>query len=406
MSELRKGNKELIKDINRYTVLNLIREKGEITRTEIAKRCDFGMSTLTYILEDLQASGFISEGGEVGSTGGRRAKVLTFNRNFAYIASVKIEEERILLALTDLDATVIIDAVIAFPEQGTPEEVAEMIMAQIHVLLKKKRLEQTRLMGIGIAVSGLVNRKEGVVIRSTMLGWENVELANMFAANFPNIPVLVDKNINCYAQAELFLGEGRNTSNFVCISIGAGLGLSTVINRHIYYGSHGGAGEFGHTTFQVDGYPCHCGQDGCLEMYASEFYFHNQKQELLEKNVETTLTDFHFENVAKAAENGDKVALQLIQTMGENLGYGIRNLINTFNPEKVIIAGEGLHHADLFIKNIQEIANRNFFSEVAIETQITETSLGDLAWLQGAALLVINQIFQVPIYESSQTLLK
>lgn len=94
MDILRKGNKDLIKDINRYTVLNLIREKGEITRTEIAKKCDFGMSTLTYILDDLQQEGIILEGAETSSTGGRRAKLVRFNKDYGFVVSVKVEEEK------------------------------------------------------------------------------------------------------------------------------------------------------------------------------------------------------------------------------------------------------------------------------------------------------------------------
>ncbi|HAA8530632.1 TPA_asm: XylR family transcriptional regulator, partial [Listeria monocytogenes] len=96
MDILRKGNKDLIKDINRYTVLNLIREKGEITRTEIAKKCDFGMSTLTYILDDLQQEGIILEGAETSSTGGRRAKLVRFNKDYGFVVSVKVEEEQLL----------------------------------------------------------------------------------------------------------------------------------------------------------------------------------------------------------------------------------------------------------------------------------------------------------------------
>lgn len=262
------------------------------------------------------------------------------------------------------------------------------------------------MLGVGIAISGLVNRKKGTVIRSTMLGWENVALEAMLHAHFPDIPVYVDKNINCYTLAELWLGEGKQSNNFATVSVGAGLGLSVVINRQIYYGAQGGAGEFGHTTIQPGGYKCHCGQKGCLEMYASEFYFRNRGEELKEAYPTSELNDFHFDKVAKSARAGDEMATELMGKMGEYLGYGIRNIINTFNPEKVIIVGEGLHHRDLFLTKIDEIASQNFFSGAGFETEITTTSLEDPAWLQGAALLVIHQLFQVPIYEEEQTLLR
>ncbi|HAJ9394389.1 TPA: ROK family transcriptional regulator [Listeria monocytogenes] len=331
MDILRKGNKDLIKDINRYTVLNLIREKGEITRTEIAKKCDFGMSTLTYILDDLQQEGIILEGAETSSTGGRRAKLVRFNKDYGFVVSVKVEEEQLLFALTDLNAEIMENTSIPFSSEKKPEEAIELIAKNVKKMC-----------------------------------------------------------------------ENRDMNHL----LGAGLGLSVVINRQIYYGAQGGAGEFGHTTIQPGGYKCHCGQKGCLEMYASEFYFRNRGEELKEAYPTSELKDFHFDKVAKSARAGDEMATELMGKMGEYLGYGIRNIINTFNPEKVIIVGEGLHHRDLFLTKIDEIASQNFFSGAGFETEITTTSLEDPAWLQGAALLVIHQLFQVPIYEEEQTLLR
>ncbi|EAG8014942.1 TPA_asm: alpha-glucosidase [Listeria monocytogenes] len=229
MDILRKGNKDLIKDINRYTVLNLIREKGEITRTEIAKKCDFGMSTLTYILDDLQQEGIILEGAETSSTGGRRAKLVRFNKDYGFVVSVKVEEEQLLFALTDLNAEIIENTSIPFSSEKKPEEAIELIAKNVKKMCGNR--DMNHLLGVGIAISGLVNRKKGTVIRSTMLGWENVALEAMLHAHFPDIPVYVDKNINCYTLAELWLGEGKKSNNFATVSVGAGLGLSVVINR-------------------------------------------------------------------------------------------------------------------------------------------------------------------------------
>lgn len=205
MDILRKGNKDLIKDINRYTVLNLIREKGEITRTEIAKKCDFGMSTLTYILDDLQQEGIILEGAETSSTGGRRAKLVRFNKDYGFVVSVKVEEEQLLFALTDLNAEIMENTSIPFSSEKKPEEAIELIAKNVKKMCENR--DMNHLLGVGIAISGLVNRRKGTVIRSTMLGWENVALEAMLHAYFPDIPVYVDKNINCYTLAELWLGE-------------------------------------------------------------------------------------------------------------------------------------------------------------------------------------------------------
>lgn len=400
MRVLKNGSKALIKDINRFKVLNIIREKHPISRTEIAKLCELGMSTLTYIIDDLTSQDLIREVGESSSTGGRRAKLIEFNKDFGTTISAKIEEQRLLIALTNMNAEIIDVMETPFKKYTNAETIVDMIVDSIDLILAKNHKDKADLQGVGILSSGLVNRHEGLIIRSSMLGWNNIAIAEMLEQRLMDIPIFVDKNINGYTLAELWKGVGQENSGFFVVSVGAGLGLSVVIDRKIYYGSFGGAGEFGHTTIEVGGYACHCGQYGCLEMYASEFYFENKGKELQAAYPNTALTNFHFQEVAERAKQGDELAKKLMEGMSIYLGYGIRNLINAFNPDKIVMAGEGMKYGDLFMEKVRKIASDNFFSKVDIETQIVESQLKDDSWLVGGALLAINHIFQEPIYES------
>lgn len=399
LRELRSGSKELIKELNRFKVLNIIREKHPISRTEIAKLSDLGVSTLTYIIDDLSKQGLIYEVGESSSTGGRRAKLIEFNKDFGTTISVKIEEEHCLIALTNMNAEIIDVMDIPFEKYAKPELVIDIIEKHIDTILFKNKKNKSELQGVGILSSGLINRHEGLIIRSSMLGWNNVPIAQMLQERLIDIPIFVDRNINGYTLAELTKGNGQENSDFVVVSVGAGLGLSVVIQKKIYYGSVGGAGEFGHTTITVDGYQCHCGQQGCLEMYASEFYFKNKGKELLPQYPNTTLKNFHFSEVAEQAEKADELAQVLVESMGRYLGYGIRNLINALNPDKIVLAGEGMKYDHLFMETVRNISQDNFFAKVGIDTKIVESRLKDDAWLVGGALLAISHIFQAPIYE-------
>lgn len=399
MYTLRNGSKELIKDINRFKVLNLIREKYPISRSEIARLSDLRMSTLTYIIDDLTKQMLTFEVGESSSTGGRRAKLIEFNKNFGVTISVKIEEKRLLIGLTNMEAEIIEVMKISFEKHTHSESIVAILEKKIRLILQKNQKNLSDLQGIGVLSSGLVNRHDGLIIRSSMLGWSNIPIAQMLKDSFTDIPVFVDKNINGYALAELSKGEGKESNNFVLISVGAGLGLSVIIDKKIHYGSFGGTGEFGHTTMEVDGYMCHCGQQGCLEMYASEFYFENKGRELLVSYPNTSLKNFQFEEVAEQAKKGDKLALKLLDRMGCYLGYGIRNIINTLNPEKIVVAGEGMKYAKLFMEQVQKVSQNNYFSKIGNETKVVQSTLKDEAWLVGGALLAINHIFQAPIYE-------
>lgn len=404
--KIKNGSKELMKEINRFKVLNIIREKQPISRVEISNLSELSASTLTYIMDDLMDQNLIREVGESSSTGGRRAKLLEFNNNFGSVISVKIEEEQLLIALMNMNAEVIELDKIPFKKFSEPEVIIKIIENKVPELLSNNERDYSNLRGIGILSSGLVNRHEGIIVRSSMLGWKHVPIARKLHHRFPNIPIFIDKNINGYTLAELWKGEGKTSNDFLVVSVGAGLGLSVVKDKKIYYGAAGGAGEFGHTTLAVNGYQCHCGQKGCIEMYASEFYFQNKGKELVDEYPDTSLKRFCFDDVAKQALKGDELANRLIREMSQYLGLGVRNLINTFNPEKVVMAGEGMKYSQLFMEEVREISRENFFSKVNIPTEIVESKLNDSAWMVGGALLVINHIFQVPIYEDEEKFYK
>ncbi|MEQ6378439.1 ROK family protein [Bacillaceae bacterium S4-13-58] len=400
MKTLRNGSKELIKEINRFKVLNIIRLHHPISRAEIAKRYKLGASTLSYIIEDLMSLGYITEIGESDSTGGRRAKLIQFNKDYGYAISLKIEEKQILLAVANMEAELVGLKKIPFKKNSSPEVVVDIIENNIKQILAENNIPIEKLLSIGILSSGLVNRRLGIILRSTMLGWNDVPITSMLKKSFKNTRIFVDNNINGYTLAELWSGEGQNSNNFLVVSVGAGLGLSVVIDRKIYYGSIGGAGEFGHTTIEIDGYTCHCGQKGCLEMYASEFFFENKGKEIIGDFSETTLEDFSFTEVATKAEKKDELAMKLIHEMGNYLGYGVRNLINTFNPDKIVLAGEGMSYSHLFLEQVMNITGNNFFSNVEQNTEIVKSELDDNAWLVGGALLAIDHLFEEPIYEN------
>ncbi|SDJ35836.1 ROK family protein [Salimicrobium halophilum] len=399
MKALRTGSKELIKEINRFKVLNIIRHQQPISRAEISRQCELGVSTLSYIMDELKAQNLIYEVGEASSTGGRKAKLLKFNENHGYVVSIKIEEEQILTALTDMEGGILLKTYVAFEKKESAERIVSLIEKEVKMIFSEQDKDISHLLGIGVLSSGLVNRHEGEIIRSSMLEWENVPVTSMIKEKFPRVPVFVDNNINGYTLAELEKGEGQKDNNFLVVSIGAGLGLSVVIDRKIYYGAVGGAGEFGHTNLVMGGYPCHCGQEGCLEMYASEFYFENKIKERLKEDPTYEGEDHHFSAVAKAAEADDMFAQSLMKEMGTHLGYGLRNLINTLNPEKIIIVGEGVKYKHLFEREVLAIANDNFFEKVSIDTDIVFSHLKDDSWFTGGALLAISQLFQEPIYE-------
>lgn len=406
MENLRIGNRQLIKDLNRSRVIEQIRNQGPLSRTDISKKTGLGLSTVTNIVESLQENELVFEVGAATSTGGRRPVLLKFNHDFGYTLGIKIEEQQLLIAATNLKADILKKDVVEFDSTQTASEVLQLLLSSIKKLIQEKALQPSNLLGIGIAVSGLVNSAGGRVIRSSLLGWENVDMQTTIERAF-DVPVFIDNDVNAYTLAELWLGHGKTRNNFICVTTGTGIGSGIVIDRKLYYGQFGGAGEFGHMIIQVHGHLCHCGQRGCLDMYASEKYLKKEGAMLLNQFPDTILTEdsFTFEAMEDAAAKRDPLALELLKRTGEYLGVGLINIVNSLNPTTVIFAGEGMIAESYFLPYAIETARQNFFAKADCHTEFIRSELGNDAWLSGAALLAINHLFQVPIYEQNQTIL-
>ena len=153
MNGLRKGSKDLIKEINRSIVINLIRKSGRISRSDVSKITKMSLSTITYIVDELMAIGLVREVGVATSTGGRRPVLLEFNADYGYTVGVKIEEKRILFALTNLNADILELVEKKFNRFDNTQVVVTMIASEIKELLELADKPQEQLLGIGIAAS-------------------------------------------------------------------------------------------------------------------------------------------------------------------------------------------------------------------------------------------------------------
>lgn len=405
MNKLRKADKSLIKDLNRSTVINAIRRKGPISRTEIAQHTKLGRSTMTKIIDELITLDLVHEKGEANSTGGRKAILLEFNHLFAYAIGIKIMQDHLIFALTDLQANIIDKREIFFESSSNTSLIINLMINTIYAFLNDFHIETKNLVGIGIAVSGLVNSKTGMVLRSPLLEWDHIDISQPIKEEF-SLPVFIDNDVNAYMLAELEFGYGKTNNQFICISLGDGIGASFVIDHKVYKGEYGGAGEFGHTVINVDGRPCHCGQYGCLETYLSNRALNLNAQEFSARYPKSILNgqNINYETLTLAAKEKDEMAFVLFEQVSKYLSVGLINAINSFNPKTIVLIGEALVGKEFFINESIERAKENFFRG-SIETKIVTSNLGNDAWVQGAALQAIDMVFQPPIYEEANSLI-
>lgn len=397
--KLRRGNRELIKDLNRSLVVEQIRQNGPISRTDISKRTELGLSTITNIVDTLLEDSIVEEVGSGISNGGRKPVLLKLNGKHGVVICIKIEPAQVVLAVSDLDIKLSRQKYLPLSKEISNQQFLTLLIKQIGIVLDSFEKEQL-LYGIGIAISGLIDRSKKKLVHSPILGWRHVDFREL-EAHF-KAPVYVDNDANVFTLAHMWSGVGQAYSHFIGVTLGEGIGAGIVIDNKLYRGNIGGAGELGHTVIQREGILCHCGQRGCLEMYASDNYL---IKEVLERNSHQLTSSIGLSNsnsideIYAAAQKDDKTIQQLLVKQGENLGQGLKNLVNLLNPAAIILGGTGIRGMPYVGEGIHKQLDSHFFSGQDNALNVHVSDLGNDAWLIGSCALVLDDVFKAPIYE-------
>lgn len=415
MSRIHKGNRDLIKEINRNLVLNLIKSRGPLSRTEIANLSGLSAATVSGITADFIATGLVREMGEGESTGGRRPVLLRLNHKAGFVVGVKLMEHAVASALTDLDANVLHHRVtrpttadgqppLASGQVPTADTLLPIIIRAIEATIAESTVERQRVLGIGIGMAGVVNGETGICRYSPFFGWRDVKIAEPIAAHF-GLPVYLENDVNTLTIAEQWFGYGHGVDHFMVVTIGRGVGAGIVVNGQFYRGAVGGAGELGHITLTVDGPPCDCGKRGCLEAMASDLAMVRQARAAIALGEKTALVGVEplsLETIVAAAEGGDELARRLLADSGRWLGIGIATLVNILNPKLVIIGGEGVRAGEWRFGPMREAIQAHAFNGLAEKLEIIIEPSGDETWARGAACVVLGELFKSPVHKGEE----
>lgn len=394
MADSSLGNRDLIRAINRSAILNTIKKHVAIPRAEIARLTGLSPATVTGIVAELIQENLVFEKETGDSSGGRRPIMLAINPHGGCVVGIKVMEDHALGALTDLEATPLGKQ--SYPlRDTTPAGVSQSLSELVSELLKMSESPAPNLMGVGIGLAGIVDSGLGIIRQSPFFGWSDIPLRELIQ-NKVNVPVYLDNDVNTLAFAEKWFGAGRGIDNFLVVTFGRGIGLGIVVNGQFLHGTHGSAGEIGHTVVHPGGELCTCGNRGCLEMYASEPAMLRQADEAfhqgqLSKKPETP------EELIALADSGETAAQEIFAEAGRLLGQSIANLVNIFNPERILINGEGVRAGDWLFDPMRAAIDEHTMPSLRKDVSILVEPLGDDAWARGAASLVLHELFESPI---------
>jgi N-acetylglucosamine repressor len=396
-----RGNRKLIRAINRSAVLNTVKAHGPISRTDVARITGLSAATISGITSDLISSNLIFEKEAGSSSGGRRPILLALNPRGGFVIGLKLTELNITAALTDLEANVI--AKDTCPLEGhSLQMVVNCIAKTVSTLIDKGKIQQDLLLGVGIGLAGIIDDESGVLRHSPIFGWRDVPLKTTLQKRL-DVPVYVDNDVNTLTITEQWFGAGQDVENFLTVTIGRGVGLGIIIHGKLYHGARGGAGEFGHTVVDPNGPLCDCGNRGCLETLIADPWLLRQANEVFNQGSSPKKIS-SVDELVKLAEGGDKGAIAIFSRAGDALARALANLINVLSPKLIIISGEGVRAGEFLFNSMYISIEKYVMPGLLEDTEVRIDLWDDDAWARGAAGLVLRELFESPIHHKTESL--
>ena len=397
---MKAANRDFTRAVNQFNILNRIREAGRISRVEIADQTGQSRASVTNITAIMIKQGLIRES-KCGCkpSRGRRRIMLSLNPDAAYVVGVKISAFQISFAVVDFVGEVKSSLIVPLRVSERAEAiVADVIEDGVRHCVEDARLRMTDISGCGVAVSGFVDSATGTCLWTPLYNRGKSRIRYLVAERL-EMDVYLENDANSVTVASQWFGLGKGIDNFLVVTIEHGVGMGIVVDGKLYRGSSGIGAEFGHVVLVPGGEPCRCGKLGCIEAYGCDGSILRRAKEILSRRrgSEIDLDTLTIEDVTQMAIKGDAALKKLFREGGEILGQGISGLIQIFNPERIIVTGEGVRAGDILFKPMNRAIRKFLNKEQAKATEIVIQEWNDNDWARGAAGFVLSELYKSPL---------
>ncbi|MFB1049743.1 ROK family transcriptional regulator [Paraliobacillus sp. JSM ZJ581] len=390
------GSFRWMKSLNKSIILNKILNSEPISRAQIAKETNLTPPTVGSIVKELIEQGIVKESTLGISQGGRKPTMLVINYQSFYVVGVDAGPREVETILTDLSGKVMERCSLPITEKVTEATFLSILETGIETVLQQYIQDKDKIIGIGIAMHGVIDVETGTSLYAPNLDLKDVPIQQTLEDRF-NVMVIVENDARALALGEVWFGQGKNSKSMVAVNIGNGVGAGMAVNGKLYHGDNSLAGEIGHMTVDINGKTCSCGNKGCLQTIISGPAIAERAVQHLDQAAQSVLkttSPITGERVFQAAEDGDSYAIRILEETGEYIGIGLTNLIHMINPSKIIISG-GVARARTFILDpiVQTIRHRALTPK-AKQTQVVFSNLGEQATALGAVALLLAALFE------------
>jgi len=395
LRETKTGNNKYLKELNKATILDLIRTTSGVSRKALADFTGLSPTATGAIVRELLKDQFIREVGEGESSGGRKPVILEINPDSYYAFGFDIDMSFIYTVVLDITGKVHYEEKWENRSSLSPEEAVDRIKRIYDTVVSRLKIKKDRILGVGVSIPGMLDITTRRIYLAPNLGWSNVDIKESLGQEL-GAPVYLDNEARCSAFCENWLGICRGVEDFVCINIESGIGAGIFVRGMIYRGFTGSAGEVGHISVDENGPRCKCGNVGCLETMASINAMAERYREMAVKSnpdVSKNTIEQNFEALLQGALEGDRACIRIFKEAAVSLGKAIGYLINAFNPQTIVIGKKFPRYANLVLDDIAKSAAKTALAHLAENCSIVPSSFGENSSALGAAIIPIRKLF-------------
>ncbi|WP_186766312.1 ROK family transcriptional regulator [Phaeobacter marinintestinus] len=390
----------LQREHGRRVLLEQIRQSGRVPRIELADKTGISRATVTTITAEFLQNGLIEEVAREDSDGdarrGRPRVDLKIRGDARLIAGVKVSSLKLSLVLLDFEGSQIATLETELDQtRQSPDKLAGDIRDAVAQLAEVAGHAPSDVSGVGIGIAGMVQAGGGFVHWSPSLNERNVQFGAVLT-DVLGVPAFIDNDANLVAVAEHRFGLGKTHNDFIVVTIESGVGMGLMIGGELYRGTRGCGAEFGHTKVHLDGALCRCGQRGCLEAYVADYALLREASIVAATNDDED-SSARVKSLLSAAKQGDPAAKTIVDRAGRMFAMGLANLVNIFDPELIILAGEQMQFDHLFADDVITAMRKSIVQIDKPPPDVVIHKWGDLMWAQGAAAYALDKVSELAL---------
>lgn len=393
---MKRGTFQWMKTVNKTLILNKIRTKAPISRSQIARETKLTPPTVSSNVRELIDEGLVIESELGESQGGRKPTMLLINHHGYYVIGVDVSPEQLKCGIANLSGKIIERSNASLEIPLSNQEFLNVLKKCIADLLEQIEADKVdRIIGIGVAMHGVVDVHAGKSLFAPNLSLKNIPIKEELEKEF-DLEVKVENDARSIVLGEFLFGDHGSLDSMLVLNIGRGIGAGFMIHEELYHGAQDLAGEVGHMMIDLSGDICECGNRGCFQAMATGDAIVRRAQR--DYAIELP-KDASGETVYQRAKKGDVNSIEIFQDTGKIIGIALTNLIHIINPNKIILCGGVMNAHEFLMEPIRETIKHRVISDQAKNTMVKRTKHGDDVTLLGAVSLILVDLFNPKVYE-------